>query len=101
MYCTLKLDNGENVYKDYCGNSSDINIKCNGMIDEEHLQKGFAKNCTGKKECQFKPAMYVNYKDKPWSFLQLSANEQSCYNPLSLMYVQFKCLQSKEEAKEK
>jgi len=33
----LKLDNGENVYKDYCGNSSDINIKCNGMIDEEHL----------------------------------------------------------------
>ena len=33
----LKLDNGENVYKDYCGNSSDINIKCNGMIDDEHL----------------------------------------------------------------
>ena len=97
----LKLDNGENVYKDYCGNNSDINIKCDGMIDKEYLQKGFAKNCTGKKACHFKPAMYVNYRDKPWNFAQMSTNEQSCYNPLSLMYVQFKCLQSKEEAKEK
>lgn len=48
---------------DYCGANTDLDVQCNGMIDGDNLEKSFSKTCTGKKECEFKPAMFVNYLD--------------------------------------